>query len=109
MTLLGKGYYIWQIWNCEGGDPVAIASKAKSAGLSHVLVKIADGILLYNVDKNSKQDLVPPLIEACRREGIQVWGWHYIRGNNPVGEARIAVQRSLALGVDGYVIGAWAA
>jgi hypothetical protein len=106
MTLLGKGYYIWQIWNCEGGDPSAIAAKAKSAGLSHVLVKIADGTLLYNVDRNSKQDLVPPLIAACRKEGIQVWGWHYIRGSNPIGEARIAVQRSLELGVDGYVIDA---
>lgn len=106
MTLLGKGYYIWQVWNCENGDAAAIAAKAKSAGLSHVLVKIADGVLLYNVDKATKQDYVPAVVAACRAEGIQVWGWHYIRGSNPIGEARVAVQRSLALGVDGYVIDA---
>ena len=106
MTLLGKGYFIWQVWNCEKGDAEAIAAKAKSAGLSHVLVKIADGTLLYNVDKTTKKDYVPPVIQTCHREGIQVWGWHYVRGSNPIGEARIAVQRSLALGIDGYVIDA---
>ncbi len=105
MTLLGKGYYIWQIWNCERGDPYAIASKAKAAGLSHVLVKIADGIRPYNIDKR-KIDLIPPLLAACREAGIQVWGWHYVRGDNPIGEARIAVQRSRSLDLDGYVIDA---
>jgi hypothetical protein len=106
MTLKGKGYYIWQVWNCEKGDAKAIAQKAKAAGLSHVLVKIADGTWAYNLEKKTQVDLVPPVIEACRKLGIEVWGWHYVRGDNPIGEARIAVQRSKALGIDGYVIDA---
>ncbi len=56
MTLQGKGFFIWQVPNCESGDANAIASLAASANLTHVLVKIANGILPYNVDKKSGTD-----------------------------------------------------
>lgn len=106
MTLKGKGYYIWQVWNCEKGDAKVIAKKAQDAELSHVLVKIADGTIGYNYDKRTKADLVPAVVSACHEAGIEVWGWHYVRGDNPIGEARVAVQRCQELGVDGYVIDA---
>jgi hypothetical protein len=38
-TIYGKGFYIWKIPNCEGGDPAAIATVAQQAGLQHVLIK----------------------------------------------------------------------
>lgn len=106
MTLLGKGFYIWQIPRCERGDPNQIALKARSAGLSHVLIKIADSTLPYNVDKETKFDYVPAVVERLRQVDIQVWGWQYIRGHNPEGEARMAVQRYKELGLDGFVIDA---
>lgn len=107
MTLYGKGFYVWQIPRCEAGVPGAIAARAAAAGLSHVLIKIADGATwAYNYDYATKTDLVPPVLQALREVGIQVWGWHYVRGDDPVGEARLAVQRSRALGVDGYVVDA---
>ena len=58
MALEGKGYFIWQIAKTEDGNPVTIANKAVEAGLSHVLIKIADGIHTYNVDLVTGQDLV---------------------------------------------------
>jgi hypothetical protein len=107
MTLYGKGLYIWQIARCEGGDATAIARKAVSAGLSHVLIKIADGSnWAYNYDFERRVDLVPSVLEALKASGIEVWGWHYVRGDDPVGEARLAVDRCRRLGVDGYVIDA---
>ncbi len=106
MTLIGKGYFIWQVWNCERGDAHAIAAKAKQAGLTHVLIKIADGTIAYNVDSAHGVDWIPPVLRACKDVGIDVWGWHYVRGDNPVGEARMAIQRSQQLGIDGYVIDA---
>lgn len=106
MTLIGKGYYLWQLRNCERGDAQAIAAKAKQAGLTHILVKIADGTISYNIDAARGVDLVPPVLRACKEAGIEVWGWHYVRGDNPVGEAKLAIQRSLQLGIDGYVIDA---
>lgn len=106
MGLQGKGFFIWKIPNCEGGDPVAIANVAKAAGLSHVLIKIADGIYTYNYDYTRKVDLVPAVALELRKKGIQVWGWHYVYGYNPLGEAKIAIQRTQQLQLDGYVIDA---
>jgi len=105
MALSGKGFFIWQIPHCEGGDPTQIAARAASAGLTHVLIKIADAGNAFNIDKNGR-DLIPPVVAALHARGIQAWGWHYVYGYDPVAEARVAVQRTSALQLDGYVIDA---
>jgi hypothetical protein len=107
MTLVGKGFFVWKIPKCEGGVPAAIAARAVAARLSHVLIKIADGSnWMYNYDYDTRTDLVPPVVQALRAAGVSVWGWHYVRGDNPSAEARLAVERMKALGLDGYVIDA---
>jgi hypothetical protein len=105
MALSGKGFFIWQIPHCEGGDPTKIAACAASAGLTHVLIKIADAGNAFNIDKNGR-DLIPPVVAALHAKGIQAWGWHYVYGYDPAAEARVAVQRTSALQLDGYVIDA---
>ena len=106
MALQGKGMMIWKISRCENGDPKEIANVAKSAGLTHVLIKIADGPYAYNTEKDTNKDLVPPVIDALRSFGIKPWGWHYVYGYNPSGEAQIAIKRVKQLGLEGYVIDA---
>ncbi|MEN8172221.1 MAG: nuclear transport factor 2 family protein [Chloroflexota bacterium] len=106
MALNGKGFFIWKIPDCEGGDAKKIATEAKAAGLSHILIKIANGIYTYNYDWTNHVDLVPPVAKALRAVGIQVWGWHYVYGDNPIGEADIAIKRIKELNLDGYVIDA---
>lgn len=106
MTLQGKGFFIWKVWDCAQGDPDEIASTAKEAGLSHVLIKIADGGYAHNIDEKTKVDLVPPVVAALRACGIAAWGWHYVYGYDPLSEARIAIRRIEELGMDGYVIDA---
>ena len=106
MTLQGKGFMIWQVPNCEGGDPNAIAAAALEANLSHVLIKIADSSYAYNINKTTGVDMVYPIVQALHSKGIQAWGWHYVYGYDPVGEANIAVNRVNDLGLDGYVIDA---
>jgi hypothetical protein len=105
--LMGKGYYLWQLPRCDDGDPARIAARARAANLSHILIKIADGAYWdYNYDKERDLDLVPPVMAAVKAEGIQVWGWHYVRGDQPLAEAQRAIKRISELGVDGYVIDA---
>jgi hypothetical protein len=104
MALQGKGFFIWKIPSCEEGQAHLIAALASQARLSYVLIKIADTNYAYNVVNGV--DLVPAVAAALRARRIQVWGWHYVRGDNPVGEADKAIQRVQELGLDGYVIDA---
>lgn len=106
MNLQGKGFYIWQIRRCEGGDARVIANVASQAELTHVLVKIADGSSPYNIDLNTGVDLVPPVVQALHERSILVLGWQYVYGYDPIGEADIAIQRIQNLGIDGFVIDA---
>ncbi len=105
MALEGKGFFIWRILNCEGGDANAIANKAEAARLTHVLIKIADTRYPFGYDRNNN-DLVPPVSQALKNRGMQVWGWHYVKGSDPAGEARVAIARTRELQLDGYVIDA---
>ena len=106
MTLTGKGMMIWQIPNCESGSATAIANLAASSGFSHVLIKIADSIYAYNKNKTTGEDLIPAVVAALRAKGISVWGWHYVYGYNPTGEAAIAISQIKKYAMDGYVIDA---
>lgn len=104
MTLQGKGFFIWRTIRCERGDPTAIAAQAQAANLSHVLIKIADTVYSHNVYEGV--DTVPPIVQALHARNIQALGWHYVKGDNPLGEANKAIERVLSLGLDGYVIDA---
>jgi hypothetical protein len=105
MLLQGKGFFTYLLPECEGGDPGSIVAAAQAAGLSHVIVKIADGEQAFGLDA-SGIDFTAPVVQALRTARIAVWGWHYIYGNNPVAEATTAIARAQALGLDGYVVNA---
>jgi hypothetical protein len=104
--LKGKGMYVWQVSRCERGDTTAIAALARSAKLSHVLVKVADRDVPYNIDQTTKVDLAMMLVQSLRTYGIQAWGWQYIYGESPLAEANIAIHRIRQLKLDGFVINA---
>jgi ketosteroid isomerase-like protein len=106
MALTGKGMWIWQIPNCESGSAAKIASLAASGGFSHVLIKIANATTAHNYNKTTGEDYIPAVVTALRAKGIGVWGWHYIYGYNPTGEAAIAISQTKKYNMDGYVIDA---
>jgi hypothetical protein len=106
MTLEGKGFFTWKIPNCENGDARLIAARAKEAGLTHLVVKIADGPTIYNGNWGDAKDYTTPVVNSLRAQGLKVWGWHYIYGDNPIGEANVAVTRIHQYNLDGYVIDA---
>jgi hypothetical protein len=104
MTLECKGFFTWKIPNCEKGNPKQIANYAKAAGLSHLVVKIADGMMVYNGIWGDQTDYTTPVVNALRARGIKVWGWHYIYGDNPISEANVGIARIRQYNLDGYVI-----
>ena len=105
MALQGKGFFIENLSECEGGEPGPILAAAQAAGLSHVVVKIADGTIPTGVNA-AGVDFTAPVVETLHAAGIAVWGWHYIYGDNPGAEAALAITRTQALGLDGYVVSA---
>ena len=102
----GKGFFTWRLPMCEGGDPAKLAFHAKEAKLTHVLLKIADGPVVYNGEAKLPTDMVPAAAAALRSAGIQVWGWHFVYGDQPDAEAAVAIQRIKQLNLDGYVVNA---
>jgi hypothetical protein len=106
MTLKGKGFFTWRLEATESGNSARIAAFAKAASLTHVLIKIADGIVSTNIDLINNIDYALLVSQALRAQGIQVWGWHYVYGDSPVVEASRALQRIRQLDLDGYVVNA---
>ncbi len=103
MTLQGKGFFLSQLRQCESGDPAAIMDAALQAGLSHVVLKIADGEKACGIDA-AGMDFTAPVVQVLRLAGISVWGWHSVYGDHPSTEAAVAIARSEALGLEGYVV-----
>lgn len=104
MSIQGKGIFLWQVKRVGGGDANAIAQQAKTARLTHVLIKVADGRYSYNITNGV--DLVPALVTALRARGIKAWGWQYIYGSDPSAEASKAIERVQAFNLDGFVVNA---
>jgi hypothetical protein len=100
-----RGFYLWNIPNCENGDPAVIAGTAVNAGLSDVFVKVADGPYRFNVTEKGR-DLVPDVVAALRAVGVRVWGWQYVYGYNPAAEAKVAAARINELKLDGFIVDA---
>lgn len=104
MDLQGKGFFTWKLPNCEHGEARKIADQAVQAGLTHLVVKVADGTGAYNGNWGEAKDYISPLVTELRNRGIKVYGWHYLYGNEPGGEASMAIRRIRQYNLDGYVV-----
>ena len=93
MDLQGKGFFTWRIPKCEQGDPRKIVSLAVEAGLTHLVLKVADGPGVYNGNWGDAKDHTSPVIMELRNKGIKVYGWHYVYGNEPSSESTVAIRR----------------
>jgi ketosteroid isomerase-like protein len=100
MTLAGKGIYVWRLNRIARGHVPTMVSKARDAGLAHVLIKVADGTEAYN------GELLPSAVEGFHGAGIQVWGWAWIWLREPENEATVAAQLATDLGLDGFIVDA---
>jgi hypothetical protein len=105
MILQGKGFFTNILSECEGGEAASIAFTARQAGLSFVVLKIAEENRAVAGDSLEKATMAA-VIQALQNAGISVWGWHHIRGNDPTGEARTASECIQALKLAGYIINA---
>ena len=110
--LNGKGFWIWILNPIQIREIVSnedIVKTAVQSGFKHLIVKFADAARPYNVFNGV--DLASELIQMAKKAGLIVYGYQYIylgqggRGT-PVEEARMAKERMLDTGADGFVIDA---
>lgn len=94
----GSGMWIWYLSRSEGGDPARIAARAKAAGVRTIFVKSADGANVWSQFSQSA-------VAALKATGLNVCGWQFVYGNDPMGEARAAAASKTA-GADCFVIDA---
>ena len=98
--------FVWMLSACAGGDPLALAAKAKAAGFSWVALKVQDGTNIY------QPDLLAPAISALRAAGIAVWGWGYLYGATFLGASIAAREAAITIKcfedylIDGFLIDA---
>ena len=96
---IGKGVYIWQPVNIEGGDPNKILSRLQTAGVQSVALKICDG---FHVTPG-----LAPLIQLLRSNNILIAGWGFSYLNqNPKREAVAATNACRTYKPDFYLIDA---
>ncbi|KAA3645345.1 MAG: hypothetical protein DWQ07_12825 [Chloroflexi bacterium] len=88
-----------------------IAMAAVGLGLDFVALKVANDVGRYNLRRSNFprrwiDDIVPQFVELLQSAGIEVWGWQYVYGVNPLGEADRANERIETLGLDGWIVNA---
>ena len=111
----GKGMFIHKLKSL--GDIEEEASSAFDAGMTHVLIKILDGVWKYNqrsaYDASGKQiwvdDILGPAVEAFQALGIKVYGWQWVYHTTwspAASEAVSAKDRVEKFNLDGFGIDA---
>ena len=99
LALQGNGMWIWEAGRSEGGDAVAIAARARSAGMSTVFIKSSDG------GSSRWPQFNPGFVAALKANGLKVCAWQFVYGNDPAGEAAMGAD-AVADGADCLVIDA---
>ena len=94
----GRGMWVWQVNRSDGGNPTAIAKRARANGIKTLFVKSGDGV-------NYWSQFSRRLVYFIHRYGIHICAWQYVYGNNPVTEARVAAH-AIGNGADCFVIDA---
>lgn len=95
----GDGMWIWELRRSDGGDPAAIAARARAAGVSTVFVKSSDGATSRWAQFSSAT------VAALKAQGLRVCAWQFVYGNNPLGEASLGAD-AIADGAECLVVDA---
>jgi len=96
--LAGNGMWIWNIPNTERGNPVAIGTRARKAGLSFVVVKAAHGTTRWS-------GFTAAFIAALHAQGLKVCGYQRVQSAAPTTQAKVLASQ-VRLGADCAIIDA---
>lgn len=98
MIFDGTFIWIWNVRNCDGGNPDVIAQRCRQHGVTGVLVKSDDGGAWFDQGQPW-----PAIAAALRANGLVVaaWGYHYL--DDWAAEADRAIETIQSGVCDAYV------
>ena len=120
LSIGAKGMYLWKLWSANGGGQNlnTIINKLNSAGVTWLVIKMADGDSYYNSPNHSlynwavanygSMDNVVTIFHAY---GIKLLAFQYVYGlphhwGNPASETDVANSILDVEGIDGLIIDA---
>jgi hypothetical protein len=99
---LGKGDWVWQIASARASagatTNLQLFQYLKNKGMKWVTVKAGDGASTW-------AQFTTQLVNDAHSAGLKIFGWTYMYGTNPTGEANVA-KAALGKGADGFIIDA---
>ena len=90
--------WIWFVSRSDGGNPSAIATQARSAGIKTLFIKSGDGASYWAQFSRG-------LVRVIHAYGVKVCAWQYVYGAEPLAEAAVGVE-AVRNGADCLVIDA---
>jgi hypothetical protein len=97
----GRGFWIWRLEHCEGGDVAKVVARAVECGVTWVAVKAFDATGKGSIWKQ----FTAALVSAFHARGVAVYGWGF--DSPDVIDAEIkAVAYVAKCGADGYIFDA---
>ena len=97
-TPRGRGWYIWHLPSCCGGDVDALIAHCAAHGITWLAIKW----LANKIDGKWVQQFTPQLVARLQSAGIAVWGWHYDVPGHAADQAA-NIQAIHDAGATGYV------
>lgn len=94
----GRGMWIWYVARSSGGDLSAIASTARTYGLSTVIIKAGDGSVAWGQFNST-------LVAELHAARLRACAWQYVYGMHPIFEAEVGAA-AVRQGADCLVIDA---
>ncbi len=120
LSIGGKGMYLWQIWNANGGGKNlnTIVTKLKSLGVSWLVIKMGDGNSNYNTSGHSLYSWasanygnMDSVVSVFHANGIKLFAFQYVYGeprhwSYTASETDVANSILSVKGIDGLIIDA---
>lgn len=88
----GKGIFVWRL-----NVVPDLLTTLEEGNFQRVDLKVADNSRIYTANDQ------PELIKQIQEMDIEVYGYGFCYGVNPVGEGKVAAERVKTLGLDGYI------
>lgn len=116
MIPAGRGFYVWVLAKCEGGNVAAIIDRCQRCGVSWLAVKIGNTGSSWIPKFRHKVQLTRDVVDQFHAAGLKVFGWSYDLPRSyrtREGEARFApsilerqaevYKKAAAIGCDGVI------